>query len=128
MWSQMHGNESTTTKALFDFLNYLNGEGKLLLDDFSFLAFRCSTLMVLRCTRARTPMASTSTEMPIKEHNQKASHCAKPSMISNPISVTTCMTSAPYGVADSGKPATVSFLAPAYNFEREVNEAVQRCM
>lgn len=22
MWSQMHGNESTTTKALFDFINF----------------------------------------------------------------------------------------------------------
>ncbi len=37
MWSQMHGNESTTTKALFDFFNYLDGEGQPLLDDFSFL-------------------------------------------------------------------------------------------
>ena len=24
IWSQMHGNESTTTKALFDFLNYID--------------------------------------------------------------------------------------------------------
>jgi len=24
MWSQMHGNESTTTKALFDFINVLH--------------------------------------------------------------------------------------------------------
>lgn len=27
MWSQMHGNESTTTKAIFDFLNYLTDNG-----------------------------------------------------------------------------------------------------
>ena len=26
IWSQMHGNESTTTKAVLDFLNYLNNE------------------------------------------------------------------------------------------------------
>ena len=28
LWSQMHGNESTTTKALFDFLNLLNGNSE----------------------------------------------------------------------------------------------------
>ncbi|OIQ27484.1 MAG: peptidase M14 [Bacteroidetes bacterium MedPE-SWsnd-G2] len=36
MWSQMHGNESTTTKALFDFLNFLsdktNGVGQQILE------------------------------------------------------------------------------------------------
>ncbi len=26
MWSQMHGNESTTTKAVLDFVNFLNSD------------------------------------------------------------------------------------------------------
>lgn len=29
MWSQMHGNESTTTKSIFDLLNFLSVKGKL---------------------------------------------------------------------------------------------------
>jgi hypothetical protein len=29
MWSQMHGNESTTTKSIFDLLNFLTSEGNL---------------------------------------------------------------------------------------------------
>lgn len=29
MWSQMHGNETTTTKAIFDILNFLNSKGEL---------------------------------------------------------------------------------------------------
>ena len=29
LWSQMHGNESTTTKGLLDFLHFLNGTSKL---------------------------------------------------------------------------------------------------
>lgn len=29
MWSQMHGNESTTTKSVFDLINFLNSEGLL---------------------------------------------------------------------------------------------------
>ena len=39
LWSQMHGNESTTTKALLDFINLLNGEtelAKMLLESFTF--------------------------------------------------------------------------------------------
>jgi len=39
LWSQMHGNESTTTKALIDFLNLLNGDSDLakkLLEKFTF--------------------------------------------------------------------------------------------
>src|SRR5690554_38107 len=37
MWSQMHGNESTTTKALFDLFNFLDSEkGKELQKNLSF--------------------------------------------------------------------------------------------
>ena len=39
LWSQMHGNESTTTKALFDFLNLLHSGSDLaksFLDSFTF--------------------------------------------------------------------------------------------
>jgi len=46
LWSQMHGNESTTTKALFDFLNVLQSGSQLaqqLLNTFTF----CSIPMFL---------------------------------------------------------------------------------
>lgn len=39
MWSQMHGNETTTTKAIFDFLNYLKADDnqqKLLKENITF--------------------------------------------------------------------------------------------
>jgi murein tripeptide amidase MpaA len=39
LWSQMHGNESTTTKALFDFLNFLNSDtafAEKMLEEFTF--------------------------------------------------------------------------------------------
>ena len=39
LWSQMHGNESTTTKALFDLLNLLNNNSEIsnsLLNNFTF--------------------------------------------------------------------------------------------
>ena len=39
IWSQMHGNESTTTKALFDFFNLINSsseQGQGFLKEFTF--------------------------------------------------------------------------------------------
>jgi murein tripeptide amidase MpaA len=39
MWSQMHGNESTTTKAVFDFFNLINSSdelGQRFLKEFTF--------------------------------------------------------------------------------------------
>ncbi|HTG64805.1 MAG TPA: hypothetical protein VL859_00360, partial [Flavobacterium sp.] len=33
-----------------------------------------------------------------------------------------------FGVADTGKPATVSFLAPSYNEEREINDSRQKAI
>jgi hypothetical protein len=39
MWSQMHGNESTTTKGLFDYINFLHSkteESDRILKNFSF--------------------------------------------------------------------------------------------
>jgi murein tripeptide amidase MpaA len=39
LWSQMHGNESTTTKALFDFLNLLQKDSEIsrqLVESFTF--------------------------------------------------------------------------------------------
>src|SRR5690606_27821199 len=32
IWSQMHGNESTTTKAVFDFLNFLKSDNEIALN------------------------------------------------------------------------------------------------
>ena len=40
MWSQMHGNESTTTKAVFDLFNYLE------LDDFKAFLSSCSLFII----------------------------------------------------------------------------------
>ena len=39
MWSQMHGNEATTTKALFDFINFLHSNttaSEAILNSFTF--------------------------------------------------------------------------------------------
>ena len=42
MWSQMHGNESTTTKGLFDFFNFLksnNENANRIKSDYTFIVY-----------------------------------------------------------------------------------------
>lgn len=129
MWSQMHGNESTTTKALFDFFNYLDGEGKPLLMDFSFL---CLPMLNPDGAQVYTRENANGVDLnrdadqrtqPESMALRKAFDDFKPDFCYNLHDQRTI-----YGVADSGKPATVSFLAPAYNFERDVNEVRYQAM
>lgn len=129
IWSQMHGNESTTTKALFDFFNFLGGEGKPLLDDFTFL---CLPMLNPDGSEVYTRENANGVDLnrdadqrtqPESIALRKAFDDFKPDFCYNLHDQRTI-----YGVADSGKPATVSFLAPAYNFEREVNSVRYRAM
>lgn len=129
MWSQMHGNESTTTKALFDFFNFLNGEGKPLLDDFTFL---CLPMLNPDGSEVYTRENANGIDLnrdadqrtqPESAALRKAFDDFKPDFCYNLHDQRTI-----FGVADSGKPATVSFLAPAYNFEREVNTVRYQAM
>jgi Zinc carboxypeptidase len=129
MWSQMHGNESTTTKALFDFFNYLDGEGQPLLDDFSFL---CLPMLNPDGAQVYTRENANGVDLnrdadqrtqPESIALRKAFDDFKPDFCYNLHDQRTI-----YGVADSGKPATVSFLAPAYNFERDINAVRYKAM
>ena len=45
MWSQMHGNESTTTKALFDFLFFLNGNTETAKQWLTHFRFMCLPML-----------------------------------------------------------------------------------
>ena len=126
LWSQMHGNESTTTKALFDFLNLLSGDSELaktLLKAFTFYA-----IPMLNPDGAKLYTRANANEVDLNRDSQdltqpesrvlrEAFECFKPDFCFNLHDQRTI-----FGVASTGKPATLSFLAPAYNDEREVNE------
>jgi len=125
IWSQMHGNESTTTKALFDFLNFLHSKTEIatnLLKDFTF----CCLPMVnpdgakfyTRENAAKVDLnrdANLLTQ-PESEALRLAFDRFKPHYCYNLHDQRTI-----YGAGTSGKPATVSFLAPSYNEAREIN-------
>ena len=127
LWSQMHGNESTTTKALFDFLNVLNGGSDLakqLLNDFTF----CSIPM-LNPDGATLYTRENANKVDLNRDSQDLSQpeskilretfeAFKPDYCFNLHDQRTI-----FGVSDTGKPATLSFLAPSYNEEREINDS-----
>jgi hypothetical protein len=125
LWSQMHGNESTTTKALLDFINLLNGEtelAKMLLEDFTFLA-----IPILNPDGAFLYTRENANKVDL---NRDAQNLTQPESlvlrgVFEVFQPDYCFNlhdqRTIFGVADSGKPATVSFLAPSYNEEREIN-------
>ncbi len=126
LWSQMHGNESTTTKALFDFLKLLNSGSDLAnkyLEKFTFLA-----IPMLNPDGAKLYTRQNANEVDLNRDSQTLSQPEskilrktftefEPDFCYNLHDQRTI-----FGVADTGKPATVSFLAPSYNEEREINE------
>ena len=127
LWSQMHGNESTTTKALFDFLNVLQSGSELaqkLLSTFTF----CSIPM-LNPDGATLYTRENANKVDLNRDSQDLTQpeskllraifeSFKPDFCFNLHDQRTI-----FGVSDTGKPATLSFLAPSYNEEREINES-----
>jgi len=126
MWSQMHGNESTTTKALFDFLNFLHSntaEAKALLDQYTFL---CLPMLNPDGAKAYTRENANGIDL-----NRDAQNLSQPESVV----LRKCFDGFQphycynlhdqrtiFGAGTTGKPATVSFLAPAYNEERTIND------
>jgi hypothetical protein len=126
LWSQMHGNESTTTKALFDFINVLNSGSDFaekLLETFTFYA-----IPILNPDGAALYTRENANKIDLNRDSQnltqpeskvlrEAFETIKPHYCFNLHDQRTI-----FGAGDTGKPATVSFLAPSYNEEREINE------
>lgn len=133
LWSQMHGNESTTTKSLFDFLNLLNGNSELakaLLSEFSFC---CLPMLnpdgALLYTRENANAIDLNRDaqnltQPESKLLRRTFENFKPDYCYNLHDQRTI-----YGVGtEDVKPATVSFLAPAYNENRDINEVRTKAM
>nr|WP_315178838.1 M14 family metallopeptidase [uncultured Flavobacterium sp.] len=127
LWSQMHGNESTTTKALFDFLNVLQSGSQLaqhLLSAFTFCSIPMlnpdgATLYTREnANKVDLNRDSQALTQPESKILREVFESFKPDYCFNLHDQRTI-----FGVSDTGKPATLSFLAPSYNEEREVNES-----
>jgi hypothetical protein len=127
LWSQMHGNESTTTKALFDFLNVLHNGSSLAADLLHAFTFCC--IPMLNPDGAEVYTRVNANEVDLNRDSQNLTQpesrvlrevfdLFQPHYCFNLHDQRTI-----FGVESTGKPATVSFLAPSYNEEREINES-----
>lgn len=126
MWSQMHGNESTSTKAVFDFLKLLDSKSEianLLLENFTF----CIIPMLnpdgaFEYTRTNANDIDLNRDLVnLSQPETKTLNSVllnfQPNYCYNLHDQRTI-----FGAADSGKPATISFLAPAFDETLEMNE------
>lgn len=132
MWSQMHGNESTTTKALFDFFNLINSNeviGVRLLEEFTF----CFLPMVNpdgaelytreNANKVDLNRDSLDLSQPESQLLRKVFDEFQPDFCFNLHDQRTI-----FGAGDSRNAATVSFLAPSYNEKRDVNKVRLKAM
>ncbi len=133
-WSQMHGNESTTTKALFDFLKFLiqkeffQDEIRLFLERFTLFA-----IPMLNPDGAtfytRENANSVDLNRDAKDLSQRESVVLH--TVFNDIQPDLCLNlhdqRTIYGL-DNGLPATISFLAPAADPNKNVTAARQLAM
>lgn len=132
IWSQMHGNESTTTKSIFDFLNFLCREHELARAFLSHFTF-CILPMVNpdgaelytreNANKADLNRDSVNLSQPESRILREVFNRFKPDFCFNMHDQRSI-----FGVGDTGKPATVSFLAPSYNEEREINANRQKAI
>ena len=126
MWSQMHGNESTTTKGLFDFFNFLKSDNEI--------ANRIKSDYTLLCIPMLNPDGAF---LYIRENantidlNRDAFDASQPEMqvlckVYDEFRPDYCYNlhdqRTIFGTEGFNLPATVSFLSPAYNEAREYNE------
>lgn len=136
LWSQMHGNESTATMALFDLFNFIEGSG----DKFDELREFLKSKLTIRFIPIVNPdgmnrwIRRNALDIDL---NRDAIRLASPEAVllknardtfSPDFGFNLHDQSTYYTVGDTEKPATISVLAPAYNEETEVNDVRKKAM
>lgn len=128
LWSQMHGDEPTATQAIFDILNFL--------DSNDFLDAKASILDSL--TVHFLPMLNPDGAELFQRRNllgvdinRDALHLQSPESrtlkrvrdsLQADFGFNLHDQSTYYNAERTGKPATISYLAPAFNYEKDINE------
>ncbi len=132
MWSQMHGNESTTTKAVMDLLNFLQSESDLVFE----ISKKC-TIRVIPILNPDGAKAYTRVNANEIDLNRDAQNLSQPESKILRQAYTNfgpdfCFNlhdqRTKYNVGDTRKSATLSFLAPAFDEERTISDTRTRAM
>ena len=126
IWSQMHGNESTTTKAIIDFLAFLNSnsnEANIILKDFTLYIIPilnpdgAENYTRVNANQVDLNRDSVDLSQPESIILRKCFDEFKPDYAFNMHDQRTL-----FAAGNLNNPATISFLAPSYNTETEINE------
>lgn len=130
IWSQMHGNESTTTKGLVDYLHYLNTNSEAW--DAINKAYTFFVIPMLNPDGAALYTRENANGVDL---NRDAFDCTQPEskLLRNTFeqfkpdySFNLHDQRTIFGLLESEKPATMSFLTAAYNKERDFNVVRKR--
>jgi len=129
LWSQMHGNEPTATQAVFDILNFFDSKE---------LAIEKEEILN-KLTLHFLPMLNPDGAEQFKRRNALGIDINRDALrLQSPEGKTLKRVrdslnadfgfnlhdqSTYYNAERTDKPATISYLAPAYNYEKEINEA-----
>lgn len=133
LWSQMHGDESTATMALFDLFNFLSGN-----DEFDPLRRLIRNNLELHFVPMLNPDGAQEwkrrNELEI-DINRDARLLVTPEgrtlmdiakRLEPEIAFNLHDQSTLYAAGRTDKTATISFLAPAYNYPKDMNESRKR--
>lgn len=134
LWSQMHGNEPTATQAIFDILNFLDS------DDFK----EEKQEILKNCTLHFLPMLNPDGAEVYQRRNRLGIDINRDALqLQSPEGQTLKRVrdslqadfgfnlhdqSTYYNTERTEKPATISYLAPAYNYEKEINDVRANAM
>lgn len=121
LWSQMHGNEPTATAAMFDIFNYLKKDQSML------QGLRVHFIPMLNPDGAEVFARRNAIGIDLNR-DAVAQQCPESKILKNvrdslnaDFGFNLHDQSTYYNAAKTEKPATLSFLAPAFNFEKDIN-------
>lgn len=126
MWSQMHGNESTTTKAVFDLINLLGTDSKLTGEILGNCTIKVIPMLNPDGAKAYTRVNANDVDLNRDAQNKSQPESKvlrecyekfKPDICFNLHDQRTI-----FNVGATSKPATVSFLAPSHDEKRSISD------
>lgn len=136
LWSQMHGNESTATMSLFDLFNFLEGKN----DGYDKLRELLKTQLNLKFIPMLNPDGADAfkrrNSLDIDLNRDAISQISPEAVILKKarddfepeFGFNLHDQQIYYNVVNTPKQATISLLAPAFNYETEINEVRGRAM
>lgn len=128
-WSQMHGNEATTTKALFDFYKFISQKQYFKTEIEEFLKkYTFYVFPILNPDGAKLYTRENANKVDLNRDaqnlSQKESQCLR--NVFDALKPSLCLNlhdqRSIYGFSD-GKPATISFLSPAADEKRSITDS-----